>query len=84
MGTQERLLAYFSIEEIAQKSGLSVDQILRLGMSGTIIFSVLEHEQRNYEEVSEIETEDGKKAVLKRVNETTVIVIQNTTKKYIM
>ena len=43
-------------------------------MSGTIVFSVLEHKPKNYEEVSEIETEDGKKAVRTRTNETMEIV----------
>lgn len=42
-------------------------------MSGTIIFSVLEHAPRNYEEISKIETED-RKSVLTRRNETMVIV----------
>lgn len=68
------MLAYFSIEEIAEKSGLSRDQILRFGMSGTIIFSVLEHAPRNYEEVAEFGTEDGGKGVRTRTNETMVIV----------
>ncbi len=68
------MLAYFSIDEIAQKSGLSRDQILRLGMSETIIFSVLEHAPMNFEEISEFETEDGRKEVRTRTNETMVIV----------
>jgi len=43
-------------------------------MSGTIVFSILEHKPKNYEEISEFETEDGKKAVRTRTNETMVIV----------
>lgn len=68
------MLAYFTIEEISGKSGFSKDQILRLGMSGTIVFSVLEHAPRNYEEVSEFETEGGGKGVRTRTNETLEIV----------
>jgi hypothetical protein len=72
------LIAYYSIDEISQKSGLSRDKILRLGMSGTIIFSVLEHAPRNYEEVSEFEAEDGRTGVRTHTNETMVIVGENS------
>ena len=62
------MFAFYSLEEISHKSGLTQDQILRLGMSGTLVFSILEHTPRNYEEVDEFETEDGQKAVRTRTN----------------
>lgn len=43
-------------------------------MSGTIVFSVLEHAPRNYEETSEFVTEDGGKGVRTRTNEAMVLV----------
>lgn len=64
------LLAYYSVDEVAQKSGLTKDQILRLGMSWTIVFSILEHAPRNYEEIDEFDTEDGKKGIRRKTNET--------------
>ena len=68
------MLAYYSIEEIAQKSGLSSDQVLRLGFSGTLVFSILDHSPQNFEEIEEEKHEDGSRTVLTRTNETTAIV----------
>lgn len=69
-----QMLAYYSIEEIAQKSGLSSDQILRLGFSGTLVFSILDHSPQNFEEIEEEKHEDGSRTVRTRTNETTVII----------
>ena len=69
------MLAYYSIDEIAQKSGLSPDQVLRLGCSGTLVFSILDHSPQNFEEVDEDEKhEDGSRTVRTKTNESTVIV----------
>lgn len=68
------MLAYYSIEEIAQKSGLSADQVLRLGFSGTLVFSILDHSPQNFEEIEEEKHEDGSHTIRTRTNETTVIV----------
>lgn len=68
------MLAYYSIEEIAQKSGLSSDQVLRLGFSGTLVFSILDHRPQNFEEIEEEKHEDGSRTVRTRTNETTVII----------
>ncbi len=71
------MLAYFTVEEVAQKSGLNGDQVLRLGMSGTLAFSVLEHAPKNYEEVSELESEGGRTIVRTKKNETLVFASGN-------
>lgn len=68
------MLAYYSIEEIAQKSGLSSDQVLRLGFSGTLVFSILDHRPQNFEEIEEEKHDDGSRTVRTRTNETTVII----------
>jgi hypothetical protein len=68
------MLAYYSIEEIAQKSGLPSDQVFRLGFSGTLVFSILDHSPQNFEEIEEEKHEDGSRTVRTRTNETTVIV----------
>lgn len=76
-GTSHRnshMLAYYSIDEVAQKSGLSSEQVLRLGCSGTLVFSILDHSPQNFEEVEEEKHEDGSLTVRTRTNETTVIV----------
>lgn len=69
-----KMLAYYSIEEIAQKAGLSSDQVLRLGFSGTLVFSILDHTPQNFEEIEEEKHEDGSRTVHTRTSETTVIV----------
>ena len=68
------MLAYYSIEEIAQKSGLTSDQVFRLGFSGTLVFSILDHSPQNFEEIEEEKHEDGFSTVRTRKNQTTVIV----------
>lgn len=68
------MLDYYTIDEVASKSGLSQDQVLRLGMSGTIIFSILEHKPKNYEEVDEYIDEDGRSVTRTRRNETTTLI----------
>lgn len=70
------MLAYYSIEEIAQKAGLSSDQVLRLGFSGALVFSILDHSPQNFEEINEEKHEDGSRTVRTRRNETTVIAKQ--------
>jgi len=67
------LLDYYTVDEVAAKSGLNIDQVLRLGMAGTIIFSILEHQPRNYEEVDEFVDEEGRDVVRTRRNETTTL-----------
>ena len=67
------MLDYYTVDEVAAKSGLNIDQVLRLGMAGTIIFSILEHQPRNYEEVDEFVDEEGRDVVRTRRNETTTL-----------
>lgn len=43
-------------------------------MAGELIFSVLEHLPRNFEEVNEGKNEDGKRVVHTKTNETTLVV----------
>lgn len=71
------MLAYYSIDEIAQKSGLSRDQVLRLGCSGTLVFSILDHTPQNYEEVEEEKHDDGSRTIRTKIHETTAIVRPN-------
>lgn len=68
------MLDYYTIDEVASKSGLSQDQVLRLGMSGTIIFSILEHKPKNFEEVDEYTDEEGRSVIRTRRNETTTLI----------
>lgn len=63
------MFSYYRLEEIGQKTGMSIDQILRLGCSGTIIFSILDHQLKNYEEKDEVTDQDGELAIRTRVNE---------------
>ena len=67
------MLAYYSILEIAQKAGLSSDQVIRLGLSGTLVFSILDHSVQNFEETEEEKNNDGSRTVHTRTSETTVI-----------
>jgi hypothetical protein len=71
---ENNLLDYYTIDEVASKSGLASDQVLRLGMSGSIIFSILEHKPKNFEEVDEYTDEDGRNIVRTRRNETTTLI----------
>jgi len=68
------LFDYFTVGEVAEKSGLKVNQVLRLGMSGEIIFSILEHKPRNFEEVDEYVDEEGQNIKRTRRSETSTIV----------
>ena len=63
------MFSYYRLEEIGQKTGMSIDQILRLGCSGTIIFSIVDHQPKNYEEKDKITDQDGELAIRTRVNE---------------
>ncbi len=68
------MLDYFTIDEVASKSGLTSEQVLRLGMSGSIIFSILEHKPKNYEEIDEYVDKEGLNVVRTRRNETTTLI----------
>jgi len=75
---EKGLFDYFTVEEVAEKSGLKANQVLRLGMSGAIILSILEHEPRNFEEISEYVDEEGQNIRKTRRSETSTIVgVQN-------
>lgn len=63
------MFSYYKLEEFGQKTGMSVDQVLRLGCSGGIIFSIVDHQPKNYEETDEVTDQDGDLAVRTRVNE---------------
>lgn len=73
------MFPYFTVEEISSKSGLSSDQVLRLGMAGELIFSVLEHLPRNFEETNEGQSGDGQTVIHTKTNET-ALVIGNSSK----
>ncbi len=68
------LLDFYTVEEVAEKAGLEINQVLRLGMSGTIIFSILEHEPRNYEEINEYVDEEGQNIRRTRRSETNTFI----------
>lgn len=68
------MLIYYTIDEIALKSGLRVDQVLRLGMSGTIVFSILEHLPKNYEEVEKGVDKEGNEVIRTRRSETQTLI----------
>lgn len=68
------MLDYYTIEEVAQKAGLNIDQVLRLGMCGTIIFAILEHKPRNFEEVHEYVDEEGRNVTRRRRNVSSTIM----------
>ena len=70
---------YYTVEEVADKSGLNIDQILRLGMSGAIIFSILEHRPKNFEEIDDYMDKDGEKIRRTRRSETSVLVGKKNT-----
>lgn len=53
------LLPYFTLEEIGALSGMTECQLLRLGVSGSIRFSILENAPTNYERKEEREVSDG-------------------------
>jgi hypothetical protein len=63
------LLPYFTISEASALSGMTENQILRLGISGEIRLSIIEHEPTNYEEVEESQNPDGTTTVVTRRNE---------------
>lgn len=63
------MLPYFTVDEICSKSGLKQDQVLRLGMSGQLVFSVLEHAATNYEEINEAKDEEGRNIRHTKTNE---------------
>ena len=68
------LLDFYTVKEVAEKAGLEINQVLRLGMSGTIIFSILEHEPRNYEEINEYVDEEGQNIRRTRRSETNTFI----------
>ena len=69
---------FYTINEIAKKSGMNIDQVLRLGMSGAIIFSILEHSPRNYEQIDKYVDEEGNNVKRTRTSETSTIIGNNT------
>ncbi len=71
---ESKLLDYFTIDEVASKSGMTSEQVLRLGMSGSIILSILEHKPKNYEEIDDYIDEKGLHVVRTRRNETTTLI----------
>jgi len=73
------LFDFYSIDEVAEKSGMKTDQVLRLGMSGAIIFSILEHKPKNYEQIDEYVDEEGRNVKRTRTSETSKIIGSNNT-----
>ncbi len=53
------LLPYFTLEEVGALSGMTDSQLLRLGISGALRFSILENTPTNYERKEEREVSDG-------------------------
>ena len=63
------MFPYLTTDEVSSKSGLSTEQILRLGMSGELVFSVLEHRPQNYEEINEAQDGGGNTVIHTKTNE---------------
>lgn len=68
------MLPYYTLDEVAEKSGLSRDQVIRLGCAGQLVFSIRTHTPQNYKETDETRNSDGSRTVRTRTNETHVIV----------
>jgi len=68
------LFDFYTVDEVAEKSGMNIGQVLRLGMSGTIIFSILKHSPRNYEQIDEYVDDDGNDVKRTRSSETSTII----------
>ncbi|MES2608728.1 MAG: hypothetical protein V4679_00735 [Pseudomonadota bacterium] len=68
------MLPYYTLEEVAEKSGLSRDQVIRLGFTGQLVFSIRKHTPQNYKEVEETQNSDGSRTVRTKTSENLVIV----------
>ena len=53
---------------------MEIDQILRLGEDGTIIFSIIENKPKNFEEIDEFIHENGEKYRRTRRSETVTLI----------
>ena len=67
------MVPYYTIEEIAEKSGLSRDQVVRLGFAGQLVFSVRKHTPQNYKDVEETRNSDDSRDVRTRTKETQIV-----------